>query len=165
MRHEQMPNNGLKRFGVRRDVLGIDDRHEDAGVRDFSGISAIAPDYADDFGTDLLGVLQRGYEVGADIFFEIPAANGEDQQRVFRVQPADFQPRFEDAGPAFVVGACGQFGNIVRRRISFDACDFSKIVDCVRRVAGTAADAKDKQASAGGARFGKKSCDLFDLLN
>ena len=58
-----------------------------------------------------------------------------------------FQPLREDRAPAFVVRPRGQFRNIIGRRVTLEACDLAEIVDGVRSVGGTAADAKDKEPS------------------
>ncbi len=48
MGNEQMPDHALKCFAVRRDVIGIHRRHDDAGVSGLGGESAVATDNADD---------------------------------------------------------------------------------------------------------------------
>ena len=50
--------------------------------------------------------------------------------------------------PALVVGARGQLGDVVGRRVALDAGDLAEIVDGVRAVAGAAADAEEEQPAA-----------------
>lgn len=109
MRDEQMPDDGLKRFGVRGDHSGIDSRNDDARISDASGIAAVTADDADDRRPDALSEFEGIDEIGADVFFYIAAAHRKDEEGVGRFEAARFKPRFEDRGPAFVVGPRGEF--------------------------------------------------------
>ena len=50
--------------------------------------------------------------------------------------------------PALVVGARGQLGDVVGRRVALDADDLAEIVHRVRAVAGAAADAEEEEPAA-----------------
>ena len=62
-----------------------------------------------------------------------------------RVEPAAAQPLDEHAGPAFVVGAGGEFGDVVGGRVALEAGDLAEIIHGVRGVGGAAADAEDER--------------------
>ena len=92
MRHQEMPEHGLKCLGVRRDRVGVDRRHDHAGVRDFGGIPAVTCYDAQYFGADSLRVLKCEREVGTDVLFEIPTADGKHEERVGCREPAHLEP-------------------------------------------------------------------------
>ena len=144
MRHEQVPDNRLKCLGVRRDGVWIDRRNDDAIIGHPGGIAAVAADDANDLGPHLPGIIERRYQVGADIFLGAAAANRKNTQHVARLEPADFEPLHKDGCPAFVVGARGQLGDVIGRRVGLDAGQLPKIIDGVRAVGGAAADAQEK---------------------
>src|ERR1035437_7250279 len=157
MRHEQMPDDALKRFAVRRDVGRVHRRHDDARGRFLCGESAIASNNSNNRSTDFLGELNRTYKIRADIFFKIPAADGKNQQAVFRVDATAFQPFGENRRPAVVVRARGKFGNIIRRRVGLETADFAEVIHGMCGVASTAANANNEQPSAArldGSEFG-----------
>src|SRR5262249_6828000 len=114
--------------GVGRYVFGVDGRHKNARIRRLSSIAAVASDDPGDTGADSFGVLNGGDQVRTDLFFQIAAAHGEDQQGIGIAKAADAQPVLEDAGPAFVVGAGGQFCDVVGRRVGFESTDLPEIV-------------------------------------
>ena len=101
-------------------------------------------------------------EIRADVFLQIAAADGKNQQAVLRVQPAAFKPLGKNRRPAFVVGARGQFGNVVGGRISLESADFAEIVDSVAGVGRAAADAEDEQPSAALAHARQFGHGFFD---
>src|ERR1039458_7951978 len=113
MRHEQMPDHRLKRFAVRRDVSRVDRRHDDARRRFLRGVTAVASNDADNRGANLPGELNCADQVGTDVFLQVAAADGKNEQAVLCVQPAAFEPLGKNRGPAFVVGAGSQFRNVV----------------------------------------------------
>lgn len=157
-----MPNDCLKRLGVRRHVLGIDGRHDDCGVRDRRSEAAVAADHGNDFAADALGVLESQDEIRAHVLLQITAADREDHDGILRVQPAHFEPLRKDRGPSFVVRSRRQLADVVGRRVRFDTGDLTKVVDGVRRIAGAAADAENEKASAAGARLREDFDRAFD---
>src|ERR1035441_8177730 len=68
-----------------------------------------------------------------------------DQQTVLRIEPTTLEPLGKNRRTAIVVGACGQFGNIVRRRVGLKAADFAEVVHGMAGVARAAANAEDEQ--------------------
>ena len=92
MRDEQMPHDGLKRLRVRRDVLRVHGGNEDARVGRLRGVAPVAAHDAEHRRAGLLRQLNRADEVGADVLFQIAAADGEDEERVLRLEPAAFEP-------------------------------------------------------------------------
>ena len=133
---------------MRGGVLGVDRGDDDRHVGDLCRVAAITADDADDAGTALLGKLEGTHKVGADVFFEVAAADGENEERVLLVEPAALEPLGEDAFPALVVGARGQLGNVVGRRVAFQPGDLAEIVDRVRCIGRAAADAQDEKPAA-----------------
>jgi hypothetical protein len=77
-------------------------------------------------------------------------------------QAAGAEPGFEHCGPPFVVGAGGQFADIVGGGVGLDAGEFAEIVDGVGRIGGTATDPQDEEPSTGGAGFGEESGGAFN---
>src|SRR3954447_1597647 len=75
MAHEQMPDHGLERFGMRRHRVGIDGRDNADGVAHLGGIPAVASDHAKHLGSHRLGVLERAHKIGADVLFETPTTD------------------------------------------------------------------------------------------
>ena len=59
-----MPDDGLKGFRVRRDVVGIHRGDDDAGGRFLCRVATVASDDAHDGGADRLGELNGGDEIG-----------------------------------------------------------------------------------------------------
>src|ERR1700683_2224513 len=143
MRYHQVPDNCLKCLRVGGYVRRIHGRDEDAGIGHGRGESAVPPDDADDFAANLFGELQGRDEVRADLFFKSAAADGENKDGVAGAKLTDAKPVLEDAGPAFVVRAGSQFGDVVGGGVGLDAGDFAEIVDGVRSVGGAATDAED----------------------
>ena len=148
MRDEEVPNNALKGFAMRRDVCGIHRGNNDARGGFFRRVTAIATDDADHRCADLFGELNRVDEIRTDIFFQIAAPNRKNQQAVFCSETTALEPFGENRRPAFVIGARGEFGNIVGRRVRFKAADLAKIIHGMTGVAGTAADTEDEKTAA-----------------
>ena len=65
--------------------------------------------------------LDRVDEVDRDVVLARAAADREDEERVARAQPRDLQPGAVGGLPALVVGAGGQLGDVVGRRVALDA--------------------------------------------
>ena len=132
MGDQQVPDHGLEGFGVRRDRVRVHRRDDADRVADLGRVAAVAADHAEDLRADRLGILQRAHEIGADVLLEIAAADREHEQRVLRLEPAHLEPLDEHRLPAFVVGARGEFRDVVGRRIGLDADDLAEVVDRVR---------------------------------
>src|SRR5437867_9094870 len=128
MRDEQVPHHRLKCFRVRRDMVRVHSGNDDAGGGFLCRVTAVATDNADDGGTGRLGELNRADKVRADILFHVAAANRENEQAVLGAEAAAFQPLAEDGGPAFVVGAGGEFGDVVGGRVGFEVADFAEVI-------------------------------------
>lgn len=120
---------------------------EHAGIGDNCGESAISTDDADDLASNLSGELQGRHQVRADLFFEIAAPDGKDENCVAVVELADTKPTLEDSGPTLVVGASSQFGNVIGGGVGLDAGDFAEVVDDARGVRGAAADSEDEETA------------------
>ena len=67
VRDQQVPDHRLERLGVGGDVVGIDRRHDDAGVGHLGRVAAVPADDAADRGSDRPGVLQGRDQVRADV--------------------------------------------------------------------------------------------------
>jgi hypothetical protein len=70
------------------------------------------------------------------------------------------QPLDEHGGPALVVGAGGELGDVVGGRVALEPGDFAEVVHGVRGVGRAAADAEDEEAAAAVAR-GAQLGDAF----
>ena len=77
---------------MRRDARGIDGRDQDYAIADLLRVAAIAADHAEHLQASLLCLLEPGDNVRADVFFQIAAADGKNEQRVFAVELASFEP-------------------------------------------------------------------------
>jgi hypothetical protein len=140
-----MPHNGLKRFGMGGHVHRIHCGNEHTGVRDSGRESTVSSDNTYDFAADLPRQSQRRNKIGADLFFEVPAADGKHEDRVVCAELTDTEPVLENTGPAFVICARGQFGNVIGRGVSLNTGNFAEIVDGVRSIGGAATNAEDKK--------------------
>src|SRR5215470_3309103 len=153
-----MPNDRLECFGMRRDALVVHGWHNDADISLTRSVPAVATDDSYNRGADFLGEIQCGYKIRADIPFRVATADGKNENRVVIRQPASYQPLDENRLPAVVVGPGRQFGNVVGRRVTFEAADLSEIVDRVRSVGNASADAENEQSPAARTHFVQK-CD------
>ena len=128
MRDEQVPEDCLECFRMRRDVIGIHGWDDYAGIGFPGSITPVAADNTHDAGADLLGQLNGANQIRADVLFQVAAADGEYEQAILSVEARAFEPLAQDGSPTFVVGARGEFAHIVGGRISFEAADFSEII-------------------------------------
>ncbi len=164
MRYQEVPHDCLEGLTVGRDVVCVHGRNHHARVGDLCRVSAIAPDDAHDAGPDLSGEIDREDEVHADVFLAAAPANRQHEQHVLGLQPASLQPVHEDALPPFVVGPGGQLRDVVHRRVRLDAGDLPEIVHGVRTVRGAAADTKEEQPAAAGAKIAEEPDDFLDRV-
>ena len=148
MRDQQVPDDGLKLLGVRRDRCGIHRRYDDARVGDPRGVPAVAADDPEDRAADASCELERLHQILADVALGAAAADREHEHGVLAAQTAFEQPRGEHRVPAFVVRARRQLRHVVGRRVGFEPRELAKIVDGVRGVRGAAADAEQEQPAA-----------------
>lgn len=72
-----MPNHGLERFGMRRDTLLCRSGNHDDDVAGLLRIATVASDDAEHACALRLRLVHRRDDVGADIAFEIAAADRE----------------------------------------------------------------------------------------
>src|SRR5579859_984789 len=148
MGNEQMPDDSLKRLAMRCDVSRVHRWHDHRGCSLFGRVTAVPSDYANDGSTNSFGELNGADQVRADIFFQIAATYGKNQQAILGVQATAFEPLGKNRCPAFVIGSCGQFGNVVRGRVRLETTDFAEIIHGMTRVARAAANPKDEQPPA-----------------
>ena len=144
-----MPDHGLESFGVRRDIIGVDDRHQHDCIGHFSGVPTVATDHADDFSAHLTGVLQGAHQIRGDVADQVAAADGEHQEAVGRAQPRSAEPFDKDGLPSLIVRPGGQFRNVVGRRIGLEPGDLAEVIDGMRRIGRAAAHAEDEEPAAG----------------
>ena len=82
---KQVPDHRLERLRVRRDRCRADRRHDHAGVGHLRRCSRRrGPTMPQILAPDLLRVLHRAHEVGADVALEVAAADREDEASVRR---------------------------------------------------------------------------------
>ena len=81
-----MPHDGLKSLGVRGNVSRVDGWNNDADIGDFRGVATVAPDDSQNFRADTLCVLQSSHQIGADILFDITAADRQNQNGIALLQ-------------------------------------------------------------------------------
>lgn len=147
VRDEQVPDDRLESFAVRRDVVGVNGRYDDACISDRSCEPAIFADDSDNPRADLAGKLQGGHEIWRDVFLQVAAADRQDEQGIFFFESRAAQPFDKDGGPAFVIRARSEFGNVIGWRVAFETADFAEIVDGVGSVGGAAPDPKDEEST------------------
>ena len=128
MRYEQMPDDCLKRFRVRCYPLGMDDRNEDADIRESCSVTAVPADDADNGRAYGFRVIQCRNDIPADITLDAPATDRKHQNRIALVEPADLQPIREYRLPPLVIGPRSEFRNIVGGSIGFDSSKLSEVV-------------------------------------
>lgn|SRR5580704_4414593 len=75
MGDQQMPDHRLKRLGVGSDGGWIHNRNEYTGIRYLRSETSVATHNSTNNSSDLLSVLQRTHEIGADVRFGVAAAN------------------------------------------------------------------------------------------
>src|SRR5262249_14803344 len=139
MRHKQVPHNSLKSFRVRCDSIPMNDWNEHAGIGHSGRIAPIPTNNADNAGARGLRIINRGYDVRANVLLETPPADGKHQKSIAGIEPAHLQPGCKHRRPAFVVDSSRQFRNIVGWSVSLNPRDLSKIVHRVGCIGGATA--------------------------
>ena len=142
MRNQHVPHDSLEGFRVWSDCRRTECRHDDSGIGNLRGVSAVAAHNAQDAGAFVLRKLQGLNQVRADIFFFVSAAHGKHQHGVVSADAAHFQPIRKDRGPAVVVCARGEFRNVVGGGVGFNTGNLAEVV---RRVAGVSSASADTQ--------------------
>ena len=101
-----MPDHRLERFGMRCDTLLRRSGNHDDDVAGLFRIAAVASDDAEHACVARLRFLHRRDDIGADIAFEIAAADRENQDGIARSDAADPQPSTNTLGqPSSLVRA------------------------------------------------------------
>jgi len=134
MRNHQMPNDGLKTFSVRRDVLFVARRNDHACVGNLGSVAAAAADDSDDLAAGTASIIECGDDVETQTLHNVAAADRQHEDDILCSKPAAAQPLRKDRFPTVVVGAGGQLEDIVGRRVRLYVGDLAKVVDGVRRV-------------------------------
>ena len=75
MGNQEMPNHGLKRFGVGRYSGGVDYWNEYAGVCNLCGVAPITAHDSTNGGPHIPGVFEGPHQVGADVLRRVASAN------------------------------------------------------------------------------------------
>src|SRR2546423_15003516 len=132
MRYEQMPDDGLECLGVRSNVRLVYCWHNDANIGSLCSVAAIAPYNPKNGSASLFGKIDSGNKIGTNVSLCVSTSNGEDKNCVFGGQATSFQPLDEYRLPTLIVCSCGQLRHIVRRPVTFDPANFSKIINSMR---------------------------------
>src|SRR5262245_32444776 len=141
MRYEAVPYHRLKCLRVWRDPRLVDSRDDHDHVADLLCVPAVAANYAQNFHAASLGLADRHDQVGTDVLLEVSASNGEHQDRVLGLGVAGLEPFREDRVPTLVIGAGGQFRDIVSGCIGLDVAQLTKIVDSMAAIPCASANA------------------------
>ena len=81
--------------------------------------SAILTDNTDDPCAYVFGQLDSMDKARRYIVFKTAPANGKNQNTVFGIEPGASKPFNINAGPALVIGACGEFRDVVGWSVTF----------------------------------------------
>src|SRR5262249_3833711 len=110
-------------------------------------MAAVAPHDTEDLCAPSFGKIDGLDDIGANVPLSVATTDREHKNRVLLVESAGVEPCGEHRVPALVVGACGEFGDIVGRTIGLDAAELTEVVDRVTAVAGAAPYSDQKQPS------------------
>ena len=119
VRHPEVPDDCLEGFAVWRDIVSVDRWDEDTSIGVLFGVAAILADNTDYPCADLFGQLDGVDKSRGDIFFKTASANRKNQKTVFVIEPRPAKPFNINAGPALVIGACGEFRDVVGWSVTF----------------------------------------------
>ena len=128
MRNQKVPDDRLKRFGVRSDPVRVHHRNEHADIGDLRCVAALPAHDADDTGSNRSRVVESRNDVRAYIPLDAASADREHQHRIARLQAAGFQPRRKHRLPPFIIDSRCEFRDIVCGRIRFHSRKLAKIV-------------------------------------
>jgi hypothetical protein len=126
------------------DGFGIHHGHDQTDIRDLRRIAAIAADDTRDGRSNGLGVLQGLDEIRANILLEISTAHRTRMASLAFSRLVFSHSTKIVAQPSSLVRAVSS--ETLSVGIRFDSDDFPEIVDGMRAIAGTAADAEKKIA-------------------
>jgi hypothetical protein len=129
MADQAVPEHGLEGLGQGRDPARVDLGDEDDHI---AVLGAHDPEY---FCRARLGQIDRVDDVGADLALGIAAADGVDQDRVLIPELTGVEPCGKDRVPSLVIGAGGEFGDVIDGAVDFDPAELAKVVDGVAAVA------------------------------
>lgn len=160
-----MPHERLERFGVGRDGFRVYDRDEDTDIGQLRRGAAIASDDSGDRRALFARVQQGADQIRADVFFDVTAADGKDEDHVVAAEPARAEPIPVGGVPALVIDARGEFGNVVSDGVGFDACDLAEIARGMRGMSGASPDSQKKEAAAALTHRVQEICGAFDLVH
>ena len=130
---------------MRRHIVGIHDRDENAGVGNFCCVTAVAGDNPDNFCFPLFCEIKRMHDVHAHLFLHVSATNREHHDGIPRSNMVALEPAREYAVPPVVINARGKLGDIVGRSIGLNVGDFAEVIDRVGSVGRGTANAKHEE--------------------
>src|ERR1700733_1068866 len=84
MAYQQMPKDGAKAFGVRRDTIGRQRRNHDALLGGLAREAAVTPHNPEDMCTRFGRRFQRPYDIYRHVLLAASAAHRKDQHAVTR---------------------------------------------------------------------------------
>src|SRR5262245_2186870 len=163
MPYPQMADHALERFGVGRHVLLTDPGDHHARVGYLSGI-AVGPTHdADDSRAYLPGKRERMHDVRGTLLE--PTPDREHYDYIFCSELAHRKPAHKCCPPTIVIGSSRQLGDVVRRRVGFDAQHLAQVVDEVGRVRRAPTYAEHKYPTANSLDPGQDAYASFDLVS
>ena len=98
-------------------------------------------------------------------FSRLPPPTEKMKRASFGLSLLTFSHSTKIGRPALVVGARGQFRNVVGRRIGFDADDLAEVVDRMAAIAGAAANSKKEDAAVFSFHLSKKVRHCLDRVD
>ena len=99
--------------------------------------------------------------LGLTFFSRLPPPTENTSSPSFSLSRLPLSHSTNTLGPALVVGAGGQFADVVGRRVALDPGDLAEIVDRVRGVGRAAAHAQDEEPPAARAHVGEQFDGAF----
>src|SRR6266571_3934352 len=127
MRHQAVPDHRLECFGMWSNARDLDRRNHHDAIADLFRVPAVASHHAEYLHAALFRLFEAGHDICADVLFHISAPDGEHEHGIILVRSARLEPRRKHRVPALVIRARSEFGDIVHRRIGFDAAKFAKV--------------------------------------
>ena len=122
------------------------------------------PDDAEDAQAPRARFVERAHQVHAHAQLGVTAADGQDEDGVVPVGPADAEPLDEHRLPALVVDARGELGDVVDRGVGLDVTELPEVVDGVAAVRRAAAGPEKKQPASATPQLHEAVRDAIDRL-